>query len=85
MFIVNYFARRDLVNKLLIDTEIYVNKVCWYIKDCKSCERYYSIRSEFKKNVFQCLTKILNIGMLEIVINLKSELLQILNPECNFL
>ena len=38
-----------------------------------------------KKNVFQCLTKILNIGMLEIVINLKSELLQILNPECNFL
>ena len=38
-----------------------------------------------KKSVFQCLTKILNIGMLEMVINLKSELLQILNPECNFL
>ena len=72
------------MNKLLIDAENDVNKVCWYCKDCKSCERFYSIRSEFKKKVFQCLTKILNIGMLEIMNNLKSELLEILNSKCNF-
>ena len=72
------------MNKLLIDAENDVKKVCWYCKDCKSCERFYSIRSEFKKKVFQCLTKILNIGMLEIMNNLKSELLEILNSECNF-
>ena len=72
------------MNKLLIDAEIDVKKVCWYCKDCKSCERFYSIRSEFLKNVFHRLTKILNIGMLEIMNNLKSDLLEILNSECNF-
>ena len=39
---------------------------------------------DFKKKVFQCLTKILSIGMLEIINNLKSDLLEILNSECNF-
>ena len=37
-----------------------------------------------KRRVFQCLTKILNIGMLEIMNNLKPDL-EILNSECNFL
>ena len=52
MFFVNYFARQELVNKLLTDGEIDVKKVYWYCKDGKKCERFYSIRSEFKKKGF---------------------------------
>ena len=37
-----------------------------------------------KKRVFQRLTKVLNIGMLEITNNLKLDLLEILVFECNF-
>ena len=45
------------MNKLLIDAEIDVKKVCWYCKDCKSCERFYSIRSEFLKKCFSPFNK----------------------------
>ena len=37
-----------------------------------------------KARVFQHLTKVLNIGMLEITNNLKLELLEITDFECNF-
>ena len=57
MFFVNYFARRELVKKLLTDAEIDVKKICWYCKDCKKCERFYSIRSEFKKKGFSTFNK----------------------------
>ena len=84
MFFINYFARQELIKKLLTDAEIDVTKVCWYCKDCKKFERFYSIRSEFKKKGFQRLTKELNIEMLEIMNNLKLDLLEILIFECNF-
>ena len=35
-------------------------KVCWYCKNCKKCERFYSIKSELKKkkkNGFQTYNK----------------------------
>ena len=83
MFFVNYFVRRELAKKLLTDAEIDVRKVCWYCKDFKNCGRFYSIRSEFKKKG-QRLTKVLNIGMLEITNNLKLDLLEITDFECNF-
>ena len=57
MFFVNYFVRRELVKKLLTDAEIDVKKVCWYCKDCKKCERFNSIRSEFKKKGFSTFNK----------------------------
>ena len=57
MFFVNYFARQKLVIKLLKDAEIHVKKVCWYCKDGKKCERFYSIRSEFKKRGFSMFNK----------------------------
>ena len=57
MFFVNYFARRELVKKVLADAETDVRKVCWYCKDCKKCERFYSIRSEFKKKGFSTFNK----------------------------
>ena len=57
MFFVNYFARREFVIKLLTDAEINVKKVCWYWKDCKKCERLYSIWSEFKKKGFSTFNK----------------------------
>ena len=37
-----------------------------------------------KRGVFQLLTKVLNIGMLEITNNLKLDLLEITDFECNF-
>ena len=37
-----------------------------------------------KRRVFQRLTKVLNIGMLEITNNLKLDLLEITDFECNF-
>ena len=37
-----------------------------------------------KRRVFQRLTKVLNIGMLEITDNLKLDLLEITDFECNF-
>ena len=52
MFFVNYFARQKLVKKLLTDAEIDVQKICWYCKDCKKCDRFYSIMFEFKKKAF---------------------------------
>ena len=36
MFLVNYFARRELMNKLLTDAEVDVKKVCWYWKFVRS-------------------------------------------------
>ena len=78
------------MNKLLTDAEVDVKKVYWYCKDCQKCEKFCSIGSEFKKKkkkkkVFPRLTKILNIGMPEIMNNLKPDLLEILNSEGNFL
>ena len=52
MFLVNYFARRETVTNVLTDAEIDVKKVCWYCRDCKNRERFYSIRSEFKNKGF---------------------------------
>ena len=49
MFFVNYFTRQGFVKKLLADAEIDVKKVFWYPKDCN---RFYLIRSEFKKKGF---------------------------------
>ena len=43
-----------------------IKKVCWYCKNCKKCEQFYSIKSEFKNKVFRHITNILNIGILEI-------------------
>ena len=40
------------MKKLLTDPEINVKKVCWYCKDCKKCDRFYSIMPEFKKKGF---------------------------------
>ena len=57
MLFINYFARGELPNKLLTDVEIHVKKVCWYCEDCKKCERFYSIRPEFKKNCFSTSNK----------------------------
>ena len=57
MFFVNYFVRQELLKKPLTDAEIDVKKVCWYYKDCKKCERFYSIRSEFKKEGFSTFNK----------------------------
>ena len=57
MFFVNYFARQELVNKLLTDAEIDVKKVCWYCKDCEKCERSYFISSEFLKKGFSMFNK----------------------------
>ena len=45
------------MNKLLTDAEIDVKKLCWYFKDCKKCERFYSIRSDFKKKGFSTFNK----------------------------
>ena len=57
MFFVNYFARSELANKLLTDAKIDVKKVCCYCKDCKKCERFYSLRSKFKKKGFSTFNK----------------------------
>ena len=84
MFFVNYFVRQELLKKPLTDAEIDVKKVCWYYKDCKKCERFCSISSKFKRRVFQHLTKVLNIGMLQITNNLKLDLLENLDFGCNF-
>ena len=57
MFLVNYFAMPELANKLLTDAKIDVKKVYWYCKDCKKSERFYSIRSKFKKKGFSTFNK----------------------------
>ena len=68
-----------------------IKKVCWYCKNCKKCERFYSIKSEFKKRVFRHITNILNIGILEIqnlmkeIEILKLDLLGIQNLECKII
>ena len=52
MDIINYSAERQYVNKLLNDSEINIKKVCWYCKNCKICEQFYSIKSDFLKKGF---------------------------------
>ena len=92
MDIINYFAERQYVKKLLNDSEMDIKKVCWYCKNCKKCERFYSIKSEFKKKkFFRHITNILNIGILEIqnlmkeIEILKLDLLGIQNLECKII
>ena len=68
-----------------------IKKVCWYCKNCKKCEQFYSIKSEFKNKVFRHMTNILNIGILEIqnlmkeIEILKLDLLGIQNLECKII
>ena len=57
MLFINYFARRELVKKVLKYAEINVRKVCWYCKDFKKCDRFCSIRSAFKKKGFSTFNK----------------------------
>ena len=93
MDIINYFAERQYVKKLLNDSEMDIKKVCWYCKNCKKCERFYSIKSELKKKkmVFRHITNILNIGISEIqnlmkeIEILKLDLLGIQNLECKII
>ena len=57
MDIINYFAERQYVKKLLNDSEMDIKKVFWYCKNCKKCERFFSIKSELKKKAFQTYSK----------------------------
>ena len=84
MFFVNYFTRWEFVKKLLTDAEIDVKKVCWYRKDCKKCERFYSIRSEFKKKGFLTFNK--SIKYWDVRDHKQFEIRPIRDPvvECNF-
>ena len=45
------------MKKLLTNTEIDIKKVFSNCKSCKSCERFYSFRSEFKKMGFLTFNK----------------------------
>ena len=84
MFVVNYFSRPELVNKLLTDAKIDIKKVCWYCKYCKKCERFYSIRSKFKKKGFSKFNKGTKYWDVRDSNNLKLYLLEIVDFECNF-
>ena len=74
MFFVNYFARGELVRKLLIDAEIDVKKVFRTAKIVRSVRDSTQLGLNLKRRVFQHLTKVLNIGMLEIMNNLRLDL-----------
>ena len=68
MNIINYFAERQSVRKVLRDAEIEVIKKCCYCKSFKICHKFYSIKSELEKKGFLHLTNKLNTGMLKILI-----------------
>ena len=84
MFFVNYFVRREPLKKLLTDAEIDFKKVCWYCKDCKKCERFNSIRSEFKKKGFSTFNKGIRYCDVRDHKQFELDLLEILVFECNF-
>ena len=71
MFFVNYFERGELVRKLLIDAEIDVKNV---FRTVRSVRDSTQLGLNLKRRVFQHLTKVLNIGMLEIMNNLRLDL-----------
>ena len=52
MNIIDYFAERQSVKKVLIDPEIDVIKKCYYCKSCKKYNKFYSIKSELGKKGF---------------------------------
>ena len=84
MFFVNYFERGELVRKLLIDAEIDVKNVFRTVKIVRSVRDSTQLGLNLKRRVFQHLKKVLNIGMLEIMNNLRLDLWEILVFECNF-
>ena len=55
MNIIDYFAERQSVKKVLIDPEIDVIKKCYYCKSCKKCNN--SIKSELGKKGFFTFNK----------------------------
>ena len=57
MNIINYFAERQSVKKVLRDAEIDVIKKCYYCKSCKKCDKFYSIKSELEKKDFFTFNK----------------------------
>ena len=67
MNIINYFAERQSVKKVLKGAEIDVIKKCYYCTSCKKCDKFYSIKSELEKRTFLHLTNKLNTGVLEIL------------------
>ena len=52
MFFANYFARRELVNKLLTDAEIDVKNVFWCCKDWRSVRDSTLLGLNIKRRVF---------------------------------
>ena len=57
MNIVNYFAQRQYVKKLLNDEENVVIKKFYFCNNCKQCEKFYPIRSESKRKDFWTFNK----------------------------
>ena len=64
MDVINYFDSQQSVENLLNYEERHIVKQCYYCKNCKKCERFYAIKTEFeKKKVFGRLIKTSDIGM----------------------
>ena len=57
MNIVNYFAQRQYVKKLLNDEGNVVIKKFYLCNNCKQCEKFYPIRSESKRKDFWTFNK----------------------------
>ena len=58
----NYFARRELVRKLLTDAEIDVRKAVGTVKIVRTVTDSTLLGLNSKRRTFQRLTKALNIG-----------------------
>ena len=61
--IMNYFADRQLTEKVLNDIEKTIQKRCFYCKSCALCVKFRTYRNEFCKKCFWTVHKETNIGM----------------------
>ena len=61
--IINYFADRQNTEIVLQKQERRIKRRCYYCKSCKACNKLKEYKTEFKKNDFGHLTKILKYGM----------------------
>ena len=57
MELINAFVRRDFLKAIVLKVENDIINVCYNCNSCKRCEKFHSLKNDFKKKGFNCFNK----------------------------
>ena len=63
MDLINAFVRRDFLKAIVLKVENDIINVCYNCNFCKRCEKFHSLKNDFKKKGFNGFNKKVSFGM----------------------